>query len=95
MKLVLKTMMFHFICIFIFGIIYWFFTDQFVRGESFSQNNSNIPDLIDHLFLSTTLQAGVGFSDLYPITNFTKSLVILQQFVMISVNVFMIYIFTV
>jgi hypothetical protein len=78
-----------------FGLIYWFFTDQFVRGEDFSKNSSSVPELIDHLFLSTTLQAGVGFSDLYPTTNFTKSLVILQQFIMISVNVFVIYIFTI
>jgi hypothetical protein len=95
MKLVIKTVLFNFICIFIFGLIYWFLTDQFVRGESFSKNNSSVPELIDHLFLSTTLQAGVGFSDLYPTTNFTKSLVILQQFIMISINVFMIYIFNV
>lgn len=95
MKLVFRTVVFHFLCILIFGLLYWRYTSHFIRDIGLSANHKILtPSLIDHLFLSTTIQAGVGYSDLYPITTITKSLMILQQFIMISTHVFIIYIFT-
>lgn len=89
MKLVLRTLLFHLICIITFGIIYW----MLARDFTFISNKTN-PKLIDCLFLSTTIQAGVGLSDLNPDTVLTKLILMIQQFIMISTNIFLLYIFT-
>ena len=51
--------------------------------------------VLDYLFLSTTIQAGVGLTDIYPIDFYGKLVMILQQFVMIMTHVFTIYFFTI
>jgi hypothetical protein len=89
MKLVLRTLLFHLICIITFGVIYWMMSNHF----SLVLNGDN-PKLIDFIFLSTTVQAGVGLSDLNPLTTLSKLVLIIQQFIMISTNVFLFYIFT-
>jgi hypothetical protein len=94
MKIVIKTVFFHFCCILFFGLIYLIFKDGFSRDPAYSINNKKEPEVIDCLFLATTVQAGVGYSDLYPITNLAKTILIIQQFIMISTNVFLLYIFT-
>jgi len=94
MKLVIRTVVFQFCCVLMFGLIYLYFENHFVRDPAFTINHKKNPELIDCLFLSITIQAGVGFSDLYPITNIAKIILILQQFIMISTNVFLLYIFT-
>jgi len=94
MKLVIRTVIFQFFCVLVFGIIYLSFKTHFIRDSAFTIDNSKDPELLDCLFLATTVQAGVGYSDLYPITNVSKMIMILQQFVMMSTNVFLLYIFT-
>jgi hypothetical protein len=94
MKIVIRTVFFHFCCILFFGLIYLIFKDGFSRDPAYSINNKKEPEVIDCLFLATTVQAGVGYSDLYPITNLAKTILIIQQFIMISTNVFLLYIFT-
>ena len=95
MKLVFRTVVFHFLCIIVFGLLYWRYTSHFIRDTGLLNDHKMIkPSLIDHIFLSTTIQAGVGYSDLYPITSITKALMILQQFIMISTHVFILYVFT-
>ncbi len=89
MKLVLRTLFFHLTSILIFGVVYWLLADNF----SLVVNNSK-PQLIDFIFLSTTVQAGVGLSDLNPLTSLSKFMLMVQQFIMISTNVFLFYIFT-
>jgi hypothetical protein len=49
--------------------------------------------LLDYILLSTTIQAGVGISDIYPITNVGKIVMILQQLIMILTHVFTLYFF--
>jgi hypothetical protein len=88
MKLVIRTVFFHFMCILIFSLVYWVYRDDFKRDDK------NPGDFIDYLFLSTTVQAGVGYSDLYPISHTSKLIMIFQQFIMISTNVFLLYLFT-
>jgi hypothetical protein len=51
--------------------------------------------LIDYLLLSTTIQAGVGVSDIYPVSYHGKIVMIIQQLMMICTHVFTIYIFNV
>ena len=49
--------------------------------------------ILDYILLSTTIQAGVGISDIYPITNAGKIVMILQQLIMILTHVFTFYFF--
>jgi len=94
MKYVFRTVFFQFLCILLFGLIYLSFSDHFVRDVNFTVNKLKSPEVLDCLFLSTTIQAGVGYSDLYPITDIAKVIMIIQQFIMISTNVFLLYFFT-
>jgi len=94
MKLVIRTVVFQFFCIIFFGIIYLINKKHFVRDPDFTIDKKKDPELIDCLFLATTVQAGVGYSDLYPLTILAKTILIIQQFIMISTNIFLLYIFT-
>jgi hypothetical protein len=94
MKIVIKTVSFHFLCILLFGLVYLSFKEGFVRDPAYTLDKKKEPEILDCLFLATTVQAGVGYSDLYPITDTAKVILIIQQFIMISTNVFLLYIFT-
>ncbi len=88
MRLAVKTIVFHFLCIFIFTLLYFNFKDNFNRLQK--------PDdftMLDSLFLSTTIQSGVGLSDIYPISFYGKLIMIVQQLFMIMTHVFTLYIF--
>jgi hypothetical protein len=87
MKLVIKTVLFHILCILIFAFFYYYFKDHFKRQikEEFT--------VLDYFFLSTTIQAGVGISDIYPISFYGKIIMIIQQFIMIMTNIFTLYVF--
>jgi hypothetical protein len=50
--------------------------------------------VIDYLLLSTTIQAGVGISDLYPLSYYSKIAIIIQQILMLFTHVITLYIFT-
>ena len=90
MKIVIRTVFFHFLCILIFAIFYYNFKDHYFH---------NIIEIkktfLDYLLLSTTIQAGVGISDIYPITISGRIIMISQQLIMIMAHVFTIYIFNV
>ena len=88
MKLVIRTVLFHFICIILFGIIYYNIQSQFQHIITRERRT-----VLDYIFLSTTIQASVGISDIYPITNTGKIVMILQQLIMIMTHVFTIYVF--
>jgi len=95
MRVVIKTVAFQFLCVLLFGLVYLSFKNHFVRDTNYTTDKKKDPELLDCLFLATTVQAGVGYSDLYPITDTAKIILIIQQFIMISTNVFLLYIFTV
>ena len=89
MKLAFRTVIFHILCIFIFALFYYYFRDDFKTEvkEKFT--------LLDYIFLSTTIQSGVGLTDIYPIDFYGKLIMIIQQLVLIMTHVFTIYIFKV
>ena len=91
MKLVLRTLVFHLICILIFTYLYRHIAIHF----DYDKDKYDKLRLVDFLTLSTTVQAGLGFSDLYPLTRTGKIILMIQQFIVISANVFTIYIFTI
>jgi hypothetical protein len=89
MKIVIRTVLFHILCIFVFACLYYYFRDNFKPPvkEKFT--------ILDYIFLSTTIQSGVGLTDVYPINFYGKLTMIIQQLVLIMTHVFTIYIFTV
>ena len=89
MKIVIRTVCFHFLCIILFGILYFYLKEDFLEKE---KNNLEV---IDYLLLSTTIQAGVGVSDLYPTSFYGKLTMIIQQILMICTHVFTIYVFNI
>ncbi len=89
MRVVLRTLFFHLVCVLFFGAAYWLLTDHFVH-----EIENETPRMIDFMSLSMTVQAGVGMSQLVAVTTLSKLMLIIQQFLMISTNVFLLYIFT-
>ena len=89
MKIVVRTVFFHILCIIIFSGLYYYFRDDFKTQvkEEFT--------VLDYIFLSTTIQASVGLTDIYPIGFYGKLIMIIQQLVMIMTHIFTIYIFTI
>jgi len=88
MKIVIRTVFFHILCIIIFAFLYYYFRHDFKTQvkEEFT--------ILDYIFLSTTIQASVGLTDIYPVGFYGKLIMIIQQFVMIMTHVFTIYFFT-
>jgi hypothetical protein len=88
MKIVIRTVLFHILCIFIFAALYYYFRDDFKTQvkEEFT--------ILDYIFLSTTIQATVGLTDIYPTNFYGKLVMIIQQLVLIMTHVFTVYIFT-
>ena len=89
MKFLFRSIFFHFICILIFTLLYNTFSVSFDNT-----NHTNRTTILDFLLLSTTIQAGVGISGFYPINATGKLLMTLQQMLMLSNNVFTLYLFT-
>ena len=89
MKLVIRTLVFHIICILIFSLIYYNLAESF-----YDVHNNKEKTLIDFISLSATIQSSVGLTYLEPITYYSKIAVLLPQVILISINVITIYIFT-
>lgn len=94
MKLVIRTVVFHIFCIVIFTYLYLYLSSHFQNGQEGFNKNTKPKTFIDFLLLSTTIQAGVGISDLFPISYYGKLVVIAQQFILILTHVITLYIFT-
>lgn len=89
MKLVIRTLIFHLLCVIVFTIVYFNLSKEFNN-----QDSGEARTLMDFILFATTIQAGVGVSHLFPITTIGKIIVTLQQIIMICVNVIILYIFT-
>ena len=91
MKLAIRALLFHIVCIITFAFLYFYFSDDFKDGNS---NENKKFTILDYFLLSTTIQAGVGITELFPNTFYSKILVIIQQILMLSTHIFTLYIFT-
>ena len=89
MKLVIRTVIFHLFCIILFAYIYLYLSEHFDNN-----NQKNYTTYLDYFLLSTTIQAGVGVSELYPISNYSKVAMIIQQFLMMLTHIITLYVFT-
>jgi len=88
MNLLIRTFIFHILCIITFALIYSNISEEF----SIIEKDKNT--FVDFLLLSTTIQAGVGITYLYPLSYYSKVLVIIQQILMLLTNIITIYLFT-
>ena len=95
MRIVLKTLFVHLFCIFFFALFYYYFSTHFNNTQNnIKKYKSNFETVIDFFLFSTTIQAGVGVSDILPVSVYGKLLMIAQQLIMISISVITIYMFT-
>jgi hypothetical protein len=92
MKLVIRTAVFHLLCIIIFALIYFYFSPDFQSDNG--KKNIKYNNFTDYLLLSTTIQAGVGITHLLPLTFYSKVVLILQQIILIFTHLITLYIFT-
>ena len=90
MKIVIRTVFFHFLCILFFGILYAYLKDDFEKNKDEEKLG-----FIDYMLLSTTIQAGVGISGMYPISFYGKLIMIIQQLIMLCTHIFTIYVFNI
>lgn len=91
MKLVFRTALFHVFSIFVFSIIYLLYKDHFQPGK---ETDKDYKSYINFLNLSVTIQSSVGLTDLVPISEIAKFIIMFQQLLLIFTNIFTIYIFT-
>jgi hypothetical protein len=88
MKLAIRSIIFHLFCILVFGILYYNIQSHFQNAVGQERRS-----FLDYIFLSTTIQASVGITDIYPVTTIGKLVMILQQLLMIMTHVFTLYFF--
>ena len=89
MRIVFATIFFNFLCIIFFGMIY-----IYLKKELTNNSYKNDIKLIDIIMFSTTIQAGVGLTNLFPNSFNSKLVTIIQQMTMICSYVIILYIIT-
>ena len=94
MRRVVQTLATHLFFILFFALFYYYFSIHFNNNKLQHKNESEVESIIDFLLFSTTIQAGVGISDILPTSVYGKLFMIIQQLIMISINVITIYVFT-
>ncbi len=82
MKILIRTLIFHFVCILMFSLFY------------LNIHHDSETTYLDCLLMSTTIQAGVGLTNMRMDTSIGKLVMILQQMLLISTHAFTLYIFT-
>jgi hypothetical protein len=90
MKLLIKMVFVNVVFIFIFFFIYLYLNSEF-ENITFQKKNR----FLDFFLLSTTIQAGVGLTDLMPVGNYAMIATIIQQIIKIFTHVITIYVFIV
>ena len=92
---VLNTVLFQLSCVVLFSYLYWIYIDDFVPATTSNKNKQTKGAFIDCFYTSITIQAGVGYNGLDPISDTAKMLLMAQQFVMICANVIIFYLFSI
>lgn len=87
MRILLNSLVFHLICLIIFTFIYY----SLPTGNFRMPNNSKELLLLDYFNLSTTIQAGVGITQIIPTTYLSQTLMSLQQLLLITGNITILY----
>lgn len=88
MKLLIRSFVVHILCIIVFALIYSNISEEFHFMDKDKKS------FVDYILLSTTIQAGVGISQLYPLSLYSKFVLITQQLFMLFTHIITLYIFT-
>lgn len=88
MKLLIRSFVVHILCIIVFALIYSNISEEFHFIDKDKKS------FVDYILLSTTIQAGVGISQLYPLSLYSKIVLITQQLFMLFTHIITLYIFT-
>jgi len=98
MKIVFRTVLFHILCIFIFAFIYIGLEKHFLP-LNYDIHNHNLQNdfngILDFFIMSSSIQTGIGLTNLYPVSPIAKLTIVLQEIIMVSTHLFTLYIFTV
>ncbi len=86
MRLVIKTVLFQILCVVVFGLLYFRLQEPLSGDEHLTE--------LDAFLLSITIQSGVGVTPIVPGSTTCKIIMIIQQLIMISSYVFILYVFT-
>lgn len=89
MKVIFVPVLLNLLLIVIFGLIYCRFSNQFNNDNT--NRTQKVGTIIDCFYMSITIQAGVGYQGLTPITNLAKLLLMSQQLCMITSNIIVVY----
>ena len=90
MYLVIRTVIFHIMCIILFTFIYYSLRGQFKHMNK----DRKYETIYDFLLLSVSMQGSIGFSDLMPVTSVCKLIITLQILLMMSTHLITIYFLT-
>ena len=93
MKEVFASVIFNFLSIIIFSIIYINLKDEFVYNLSDNSKKNPQLEVIDFIMYASTIQSGVGLTDIMPNSFLAKLITIIQQYIMISSYIFVLYFF--
>ena len=93
MKSVIYTVLLKITSVVIFGYIYWKFNEDFT-STIVKDPKYKIP-MLDCFYTSVTVQAGVGYSIMSAKTDTAKLILMLQQFLMITLDVLILYFFSI
>lgn len=90
MRKVIQLFLYNICIIVLFTIIYY------MIGSKHFENlkGKNETTLLDCIFFATTIQSGVGLSDINTTTKLAKILAIIQQLTMLGNTIFMYYLFS-
>ena len=89
MKLVIRTVVFHILCVFIFAYLYY------IHKKEYNDKDDPKINYLDCLLLSTSIQAGVGLNVFDALTTMAKIIMLFQCVLLLTTHVFTIYIFTI
>ena len=89
MKLVIRTVVFHIFCVFLFSYLY------FINKKGYNDKDDPHINYLDCLLLSTSIQAGVGLNVFDALTTTAKIVMLFQCVILLTTHVFTIYIFTI
>lgn len=80
MDIITKTFLFNILCIIVFAIIY-----TIIPPNNFLPlNKKDKLNIVDYLFYSVTIQAGIGLPDVTALSDLAKILAMCQQLIVIG-----------
>lgn len=88
-KYVISTLLFHIFFAVLFSFVYYWIGE---KDFDLSTNVNRPTAYIDYLSLSTSIQAGVGISNLKPNTKLSNLVLTIQQFLLIATNALIVYV---